>query len=369
MNQFTFTVQNPVRVMTVLFGEATPEQLVPCRKLAGAEFSTPLAVEDYLEFENSMDVKPLVGGRGWRVWCLSPAHHPTEVLATCKTIPRELLVRDVSGTSRQKAYCIASVVTNPRYRGQGLASRLLEFVSQWLDGPGNAVASMLYTSIGDFYDRRGWKKLSAYQASLSWPAELSPAGDRGQLLETRPLSNAEIPELCTRDVRDVECRMDSLLSRPGESHVCVLPTTNLITWIHERSDFMCTKMKGAPPQNHGSICESADAWLYWFHDFRKQQLAVQRIRIPVETSRIHSSALAAMLLDAIEEARVWNLTKIILWEPSAVLLDAMSILQESFNIKSEIGQRLDSSIPSLRWRYADETNTTTFHFNEFYTWS
>ncbi|RYC56366.1 hypothetical protein CHU98_g9845 [Xylaria longipes] len=195
MNQFQFTVQNPDGVLTVLFGEATPEQVVSCRKLAGAEWSKPLAVEDYLEQEDYLDLRPLVRDKGWRLWCLSLAHRPAEVLATCKTIPRDLLIRNISGTSRQKAYCIASVVTNPRYRGQGLASRLLEFVSQWLDGPGNAIASILHTSLGDFYDRRGWKKISAYQASLSWPVDFSPAGTRGQLPETRPLSSVEIPDL------------------------------------------------------------------------------------------------------------------------------------------------------------------------------
>lgn len=168
---------------------------------------------------------------------------------------------------------------------------------------------------------------------------------------------------------DIKGRIDNIVPQPGESHVCVLPTANLITWLQDRSDFVGTKINGAPPQNNGSICESADSWLYWFHDFRKEQLAVQRIRVPVEATQIRSRALAAMLLDAIEEARAWNLTKVVLWEPEAVLLDAISLLQESFDIKSEIGARLNSSIPSLRWRHADEANTTTFHFNEFYTWS
>lgn len=143
---FTFTLRNPDRVIPIAFGGATPAQLVACRKLAGVEFGTPLAEEDYIEHEQYLGRKPLVKDKGWRVWCLSPTHDPSEVLATCKTIPRELLVSRASETGSHTAYCIASVVTNPRYRGQGLASRLLELVAGWLDGPGDAIASILYSS-------------------------------------------------------------------------------------------------------------------------------------------------------------------------------------------------------------------------------
>ncbi|KAI1109211.1 hypothetical protein F5Y14DRAFT_41482 [Nemania sp. NC0429] len=368
-SHFTFALHNPDRVIAITFGEATPEQLVSCRKLAGAEFGTPLAEEDYIEQEQYLGQKPLVKDGGWRVWCLSPTNDRSEVLATCKTIPRELLVSRVSGTGSHKAYCIASVVTNPRYRGHGLASRLLELVAEWLDGPGDAVASILYSSIGDFYHRRGWRKIPASLASLSWPDDFSSSQDRGQLPETRTLSGMEVPKLCDRDVGDVECQLTELVPGPDESHLCVLPSTNIITWLHSRSDFIGTKLRGTPPNGYGSICDEADTWLYWYHDFRKQQLDIQRVRLPTVATKLQSAALAAMLLDAVQEARVWNFTKIILWDSSPELLGAMSLLQQEFRIKSEIEANRQKSVPSLRWRHADETSRTVFHFNEFYTWS
>ncbi|KAI0424999.1 hypothetical protein F5Y09DRAFT_322862 [Xylaria sp. FL1042] len=371
MNQFAFNLTQG-EVLTITFGEATHGQLLPCRHLAWAEFGKPLSKEDYVEQQQYLAQKPLVSDKlkGWRIWCLSLAHDPTQILTTCKTIPRELLIRDDSGMRRQKGYCIASVVTHPRYRGQGLATRLLKFVGTWLDGPGDAIASMLFTSIGDFYDHRGWKKLPAYLATLSWAANSLPVISRAQLLETRPLSNSEIPQLCTRDIGDIEKRFEELLSMPGVSSVSVLPTAELITWLHDGSDFTGTKIQGVPPKCHGSICEGADSWLYWFHDFRKEQLAIQRIRVPVETSQIHHDAIAAMLIDAIEEASRWNFPKVILWDPSAELLSAMQILQETFDIGSEIVSRENRSVPSFRWRDADESRRrTALHFNEFYTWS
>lgn len=181
------------------------------------------------------------------------------------------------------------------------------------------------------------------------------------------MSGLEVSELCDRDVRDIEYHFGELILEPNESHVCVLPTTNIITWLHGRSDFMSTKLKGASPIGRGSICDDADAWLYWYHDFRKQQLAIQRVRLPIVDSQLQSAALAAMLLDAVEEARAWNFPKIILWDPSTELLGAMSILQQEFRIMSEIEAERQRGVPSIRWRHADESNKTTFHFHEFYT--
>ncbi|KAI1363139.1 hypothetical protein F5Y08DRAFT_252686 [Xylaria arbuscula] len=369
MDEFEIKLRDSDVVQTVVFGEATPEQLLRSRQLAGAEFGKPLTIEDYVETEKYLAQKPLVSDGGWQIWCLSLAQKPHEVLAACKTIHREVLVRDMSGIHRQSAYCIATVVTDPRYRGQGLQSRLLQYVSSWLDGPGNAVASMLYTSIGDFYDRRGWKMLPAYQATLSWHADSVLPTSRPNLPSTRPVLRAEVPALCIRDVRDVESHFAALPPRPLESHICVLPTANIITWLHDRVDFMSTKITGAPPQNRGSICESADSWLFWCHDFRKQQLAIQRVRAPLEATDNNLNALAAMLLDAVEEARIWKLSKVILWDPTDDLVSAMQILERDFGIVCHNGERINSSIPSLRWKHADETSKTVFHFREFYTWS
>ncbi|KAK5637460.1 hypothetical protein RRF57_013175 [Xylaria bambusicola] len=368
MNQFEITLRNPDRVLTVAFGEATPEQELSCRHLAAAEWSMPLSKEDYVEQEKYLSQKPLVSNRGWRLWCLSLLDHPSEVLATCKTIPRELLIRDVSVVGRAKAYCIASVVTHPQYRGLGLASRLLEYVSAWLDGPGDAVVSVLYTSIGDFYERRGWAKLPAIQSTLSWPADFSSMKDGARLPVTNPILSTELLELCKQDVRDVEYYFEKLSVQPDEFHVSVLPTADLISWLHGRSDFIGNRIEGAPPRSHGSICGAADSWLYWYHDFRKQQLAIQRIRIPQGPSQVHREALAAMLVDAVEEACRWKLNKVILWEPNAEVLGAMQILQGKFNIKSETLARHNKSVPSLRWHMGG-VKRTTFHFNEFYTWS
>lgn len=133
----------------VVFGEATPEQQVQCFKLAATAFGAPLSEEDYIQREEYLGQRPLTRNKGWRIWSLSSAEDPSQVLATCKTMHRDLLVRDAEGTRTRQAYCISSVVTSSQHRGLGLASQLLKHVAEWLDGPGDAVASMLYTIVGD----------------------------------------------------------------------------------------------------------------------------------------------------------------------------------------------------------------------------
>ncbi|KAI0967042.1 hypothetical protein F4678DRAFT_475489 [Xylaria arbuscula] len=345
----------------------TPDQLLQCRYIAAVEFGKSLSKEEYVEQEDYLAEQPLVADKGWHVWCLSLVQDPAQVLTTCKTISRELLIRDASCVSRQKAYYIANVATDPRYRGQGLASRLLEYVAGWLDGPGDAAASILYTSIADLYGPSGWKKLPAYLTTLSWPSSSLPLFDRASLPETRSVLSTDISKLCMQDVRDVENHMEKLLPPANESHVCVLPTANLITFLHARSDFVGTRIHGALPKRYGSMCESANSWLYWHHDFRKQQLAVQRVRVAAGINQTHRDAIVSLLLDAIEEACMWKFSKVILWDPSPELFGAMQILQEKFNIQSETVARDNKSVPLLRWRHADESNRIVFHFNEFYT--
>ena len=143
------TLQGPDGPLTVLFGEADHSQRLQCMKLAAKSFRNPLSTEDYLEREEHLSQRPLTQNGGLRYWCLYIDKDPAQILATCKTIQRDIFVRDAGGSCQQQCYCIASVITDPQFRRYGLASLLLMRLAGWMDGRGNAFASMLYTSIGD----------------------------------------------------------------------------------------------------------------------------------------------------------------------------------------------------------------------------
>lgn len=154
-NTITIGGLNP---LTVVFGEADDEQShLECCKLAAAAFGAPLTEQVYLQREAYLGQQPLTRRGGWRTWCLRTTTAEPQAdqffVSACTTIQRSLLVREggVSGgaVDEKKGYCIASVVTHPDFRGRGLASALLAHLGRWLDSPGEAAASMLYTSIGN----------------------------------------------------------------------------------------------------------------------------------------------------------------------------------------------------------------------------
>jgi GNAT superfamily N-acetyltransferase len=130
----------------VSVGEATNDQLVQCEALAASAFAQPLSETEYIEREDFMNKQVLAANAGVRTWCLHSCEGTRQVLAACKTVIREVLVTDHHGSHRGSGYCFSSVVTHPDHRGQGLAPMLLRNVASWLDGPGDARASMLYSN-------------------------------------------------------------------------------------------------------------------------------------------------------------------------------------------------------------------------------
>lgn len=142
--------------LAIVLSEATtPESRARCFKLASTAFGKSLTPDQYVEREAQLDQHPLTRDGGWRFWYLAAADEPEHVLAMCKTMHRDLLVRDARGggaARREQGYCIASVVTDAAYRGLGLAPVLLKNVAEWMDGPGDATASILYSDIGEVFN-------------------------------------------------------------------------------------------------------------------------------------------------------------------------------------------------------------------------
>jgi GNAT superfamily N-acetyltransferase len=135
-----------ISISGLVFGEAIDDQQLLCDRLAAAALWEPLSEADYLERENLMDKQVLAQDNGVRTWCLYRSDSRTQVLAASKTVKRQLLVTNIHGAHTGNGYCIISVITHPEHRGRGYASALLRNVAEWLDWPGDALASMLYSN-------------------------------------------------------------------------------------------------------------------------------------------------------------------------------------------------------------------------------
>ncbi|KAG4223629.1 hypothetical protein PC116_g27907 [Phytophthora cactorum] len=369
------SIEDARGTLNVVFSEATAQQdKILCAKLASTAFGKSLTPEGYLEREDYLAKQPLARGTGWRWWYLTLADDPEQVLAMCKTMHRDLLVRDGSATGeklsvrQEQGYCICSVVTSSSYRGRGLASIMLKAVAKWLDGPGNATASILYSDVGDFYVSKGWNMLDSFESILTVPQTL-PSKAQAQFPETRPLTLDDIPRLCERDVESLKEDFHKYDLPNGSVLVTVLPTADMINWLQSRIEYMNHQSKGKSPGVKGSICESADSWLYWYPDLRHEKITIQRVKLPRGQDEATSTrVLARLLLDAIGEASKWNLSEVDMWNPTPELHGAMNLLSSELGIKVTHRKRETEHIPCLRWR-GGEKKSVIVSPNEMYPWS
>ncbi|KAI8958932.1 hypothetical protein F5Y11DRAFT_334616 [Daldinia sp. FL1419] len=369
------TIEDARGTLKLAFFEATdPQDRIRCAKLASTAFGKSLTQEGYLEREEYLAKQPLARGTGWRWWCLALIDDPEQVLAMCKTMHRDLLVRDGSAprgeavVRQEQGYCICSVVTSSTYRGRGLASVLLKEVAGWLDGPGNATASILYSDVGDFYVNKGWNVLAASESILTVPLSILPK-DKAQFPETRPLTADDVPTLCERDVDSLkeDFRKYDLLK--GSTLATVLPTADLISWLQARNEYMNSQLCSKPPQIQGSVCESAESWVFWCSDLRHKEIIVQHVKPPRGQNEATSTrVLARLLLDAIEEAARWEIPEVSIWNPSPEVYKAIDFLNLELGVKVKNHEREKEHIPCLRWRGA-EKKSIVFSPNEFYPWS
>ncbi|KAI1337304.1 hypothetical protein F5Y15DRAFT_390849 [Xylariaceae sp. FL0016] len=361
-------INGPAGSLTVVFRDASPEQRVQCSMLAAPAFGSPLSVADYVERDEYLGKQPLTVDGGWRFWCLVTDDDDERVLATCKTMNRPLLIRDSTGCREEQGYCVVSVVTQPEYRGCGLASLLVENVKVWMDGP-----SMLYTSIGDFYAKRGWRTHPVPQSTLSAPLTRESLRTQDcQMPATRALGKDEIGYLCIRDVRDVKSHMERIPVESEETHVAAIPTADLVGWLHSRSYFIALKALGKAPHRYGSICEVTDTWIYWYHDFKERQLWIQRVRVPpgIEDDQALIDGLASILIDALEEASAWYLPTVVIRDPLECVRRAMQRISDRYSLFLDNDALTGQCVASVRLHgSAGPRTTVTLQFNELYAWS
>jgi hypothetical protein len=154
-----------------------------------------------------------------------------------------------------------------------------------------------------------------------------------------------------------------------EVRIAVVPSEDIITWLHDRATFTSNAIHLQVPDAQGSFCESADVWIYWFHDFRKQQLAVQRVGGYTGEDEIQVRAIARLLLDALEEASKWKLPRVVIWSPGDGLIRAIKLLEQDYGVDAVTEERIGRSIPSVRWRASDESRAIKLQLCEFYTWN
>lgn len=197
------------------------------------------------------------------------------------------------------------------------------------------------------------------------------AGETVQKTDLPPkrlLTASDVPSLCHRDTSRLVERSERQNGSSDTTTVAVLPTADLVGWLHGKSDFYASALYGKIPEVKGSIDEAADVCLYWHHDFRRDQLVIQRISRPGNGKR-DIEALASLLLDAKAEASAWNLSAVSIWSPDDDVEAAAGNL--SAGAPNEVIEKVErkSGISMVRLSGGDSSQDVIFEANEFYAWN
>jgi GNAT superfamily N-acetyltransferase len=364
---YTISMTNGSRI-TVLFGEATAQQQHKCYTLAASAWGSYLDEDEIIAREEYLSEQPLARKDGSRTWCLYRQDDHDQILSTCKTVHRDFVVKDSESTREVKGYCVTSVYTPQLLRGHGLASNMLNNVAQWLDGPGEAAVSVLYSGIPEFYEKVGWTTLSNTEIILSstpWLQDLlGPYAD----LEVRSLSDADVQYLCAQDIGQLRVNTRHADVGMGKSRLAVLPTEDLVRYQHALSDFMGDLWHDEAPEERGAAYED-QAWLYWQHDFRGRCLYIQHVHNTIQEEAQRADAMTALFLAAAREANKWNFTSVATWDISPDVRVALDTLAQASSLKTSVCERHRTQRISLRWRYGEKKAGNVVMSNETYAWN
>ncbi|KAF0329772.1 hypothetical protein GQ607_002945 [Colletotrichum asianum] len=340
----------------VQFGPATPGQRDAAWRLNGVSWAPPMSLEAYITRETALSKTKL--SENCTYYVLFDPADPQHIISSCETTAKTLFVRDASRAFREeKAYAIASVYTNPSHRGHGMATLLLNKLKEAMDT--DSKASVLYSDIGTvYYAQLGWTVYPSLQVSLipDDASALQPTPPEG----VRYLAADEVPAFCDKDVALLRKKFENLPA-DGKPHIAFAPSAAQITWHFTRDGFMAKELAKREVVNRGAVTADGKAWVYWDHDFREKKLKVLRVAGDPQAD------VTALLHAAVLEASNWGLAKVLVWNPDdGVAASAKKVSDRTDGaVRVVFDERLDGSIPSLRWKGEGEA---VWEDNEYYAW-
>ncbi|KAK3902293.1 lysine acetyltransferase [Staphylotrichum tortipilum] len=362
----------------VEFGEATEEQRELAWELSTQGWDSDIPVDDYIEREEYLAQLELNRDGRTQHWVLALKGYPRQVIASCQSTRRPVLISDGSGRPARQgnAYSVSHVYTSSPYRRQGMAAYLLCRLQEQMDRDSDC--SVLYSDSGrKYYESLGWHPIASHQATLTLITP-SPQGAPTPSTQPRtvPIQESELPDLCQRDQLRLT-KTFNCLPADGKAHFALLPTYPEISWHLARSDDTdgtgdtndTNDSNGntpptPPTPTPGAITLNRRTWIYWAHDWREKRLRVLRIpRACDDESEEERAGLVAprgqdegdvkaLLEAALGEAARCGLRKVVVWNPDDAVRAACKAVSNAHpkKVKVVFEGRVHGGIPSLRWK-------------------
>ncbi|OWZ14299.1 hypothetical protein PHMEG_00012242 [Phytophthora megakarya] len=283
----------------------------------------------------------------------------------CKTMRFDCVYRRSNGAiERGYSYGISSVYTLPAFRKRGLAGFFLTEVAKQLETLPKPLISVLYSDVGpSFYDKLGWKCHPSNMATLevAHPRDIK-ASDTAIEMETLTLDEELAKFLESDNARLVEELSNNFQKR--EAFV-VLPTRDSLEWQFINGTHYARVAGFDELPSRCGVKVNDNAFVLWWHNLKESTLYVSHARFP--DSGDNATAITRALLEAaMQEARKFKLTKVVLWDPpSGLLRDEVRSL-----VEIEVAKRqLSLSSAMVFGRGTNEKPSLPYWFsNEKYAW-
>ncbi|KAK4188280.1 hypothetical protein QBC35DRAFT_496733 [Podospora australis] len=373
----------------------TPEELTKVFTLSHPKWGNALSLKDYLARERYLTTVPLSKDGGITHWILTLSSiSPGEerpILSSCESIRKRAFYTENGKVKEGVAHGIASVFTDPTYRGKGYASRMMRELGKRLErwqvlgkddqgreeGKERSVASVLYSDIGkSFYAKHGWRAYESGHVSFKPLGQTSQNGEK-KTQGVKEIGYHELAELCAVDERLLKKQLEGLAAQDGKRrYVALVPELDQLLWHMMREDFMTKHIFGKTPAVKGAVAGEVGkrVWALWMRGYyggkettEGNTLHILRVVMEDEENTLEkelAEGLKAIVRIAQREAAEWRSEDVQMWNPGQKL---KKVLELSGIEEYAFVERDKESIASLMW-YGEGEEEVDWVANEKYAW-
>ncbi|KAI7819271.1 hypothetical protein BC939DRAFT_460742, partial [Gamsiella multidivaricata] len=298
------------------------------------EWGKTTDVETYFARETLLSNQDFTSNGKLKFWALVPKSfgqdHPNldHVLCAVETFERPGIVATKNqGVKDVLSVSVASVFTPPQSRGHGYASLMMKSLWEEIKKMDNVSFTFLYSDVGPtFYGRIGWTPRRSDEIVIPtshFVIDQSPS-------PPARLANVTDDDLTSLINKDAQLLREELKKRaessgPEKIFVAATPEPSCIRWLTARSRFTAQYIRKLEQHDItvlGARDTKTDSFALYFHHLLEDQLYIIRWRLDPKAGE---ETARALIQAAQAEAKKWNLSKVVIWNPEQSLADLLGL--------------------------------------------
>ncbi len=242
-----------------------------------------LTVEQFVEREARLRAHRWAG-RNMTSWLMVDGDH-YQILSSCESFEMTSFLDGRAG----RTFGVASVYTEPALRGRGHAAQMMKLL---VDAVGPHQAGVLFSDVGDYYARLGWRVVPSFEYVVA-PSLNDSAAERLSGEEPERLSGDEIDQLWTS------------IDIP-RSRFIVWPSAEQLDWHRERERAYAELFGRAPLAHAGA--RTAGGVIAWAADFKNDKLVILHLHA------FRREEPRALIRAAQQQAAKAQLSSVVAWD-------------------------------------------------------